>query len=77
MTREEKDERLGVKPLGEAICDECPKPAYTRWYAEHGTRRESVAHTLCHEHNEAMLRASAANRKRLGLGPSVTGSNAT
>ena len=67
MTREEKDIALGVKPLGEAVCDECPELAFTRWYADHGTRRESVAHTLCYEHNVAMLQENAANRKRLGL----------
>lgn len=72
MTREEKDRKLGVLPLGEALCDDCSRLAYTRWYANHGTKRESVAHTVCEAHNFALLKRNKAERKRLGLDKRAT-----
>jgi hypothetical protein len=67
MTRQEKDKRLGVLPLGQALCDDCSRLAVTRWYADHGTKRESVAYTVCEAHNFALLRRNKEERKRLGL----------
>ena len=65
--RAERDRKLGVAPLGEALCDDCSLVAYTRWYADAGTKRESVAATLCEAHNTAFLRRNARERKRLNL----------
>lgn len=75
MTREEKDRKLGVLPLGEALCDDCSKLAYTRWYADHGTKHESVAHTVCETHNNALLKRNKEERKRLGLDERTTSRN--
>jgi hypothetical protein len=49
-----KDQKLGAKSLRESCCDECPAPAFTRWYSGKG-RHERIEMTLCKEHNDTML----------------------
>jgi hypothetical protein len=65
--RAEKDIKLGAKPLAEAKCDECNEHAFTRYYADHGTRRESIAYTVCAKHDEELWERNRRDRARLGL----------
>ncbi len=62
IVRARRDRKVGLKPLGEATCDECTELAFTRWYD--GTK---AVYTLCAEHNTKMREESRANRERLGL----------
>lgn len=65
--RAEKDRRLGVEPLGLAKCDSCQEKAFTRYYADHGTKRETVAHTVCQKHDDELHAENIRRRKELGL----------
>lgn len=67
LTRAERDAKHGVMPIGKAVCDECPKLAVTRYYANHNTKHESVAHTVCKHHDDLLHEDNKRRRKELGL----------